>query len=200
MKKMCILFASDKINLPLVLQKEVALVVGIVAIQLQTALETQQSVLPVVLDHNTRNNHTLVLCVEDGVLGAAVAHDNDVVLLVRQAVDNFTLGAHNGRAALPRNPQPLYSSHNGPARTAFRTRIDIVVDVTGLAVEPQHSVREEATVAAHNMASGQRKALLLANHRQENIHVALAVVVLNRQRLESGRTLYESIHCPQTTE
>ena len=201
MEKMCILLASDKMNLPLVLKKEVALVVGIAAIQLQTALETQHSVLPVVLDHNTRNNHTLVLCVEDEVLASTVAHDNDFdVLLVRQAVDNFTLGAHNGRAALPRNPQPLYSSHDGPARTAFRTRIDIVVDVTGLAVEPQHSVREETTVAAHHVASGQCKALLLANHRQEDIHVALAVVLLDRQRLESGRMRYESIHCPHTTE
>ena len=32
MEKMCILLTSDKINLPFVLQKEVALVVGVVAL------------------------------------------------------------------------------------------------------------------------------------------------------------------------
>ena len=67
-------------------------------------------------------------------------------------------------------------------------------------MEPQLAAREEATVAVHNAASGQREATPLAVHRLEDLHVALAVVLLDRYCLVAERRRYESTHRPRTTE
>ena len=101
---------------------------------------------------------------------------------------------------MPRNPQPLYSSRVGPARTVFGTRVVVVEEGIGYAMEPQLAAREEATVAVHNAAAGQREATPLAVQRLEDLHAALAVVLLDNQGLVTGRRRYESTHRPRTTE